>query len=148
MMIRRYTGADWTAVRDIHNLCKPDESRGSVDPSAILSLEKDAPMLVLFCRSDIVVATEADSIVGFAGTIGSYISWLCVHPEHRRRGVATTLLQSVLDSVTGPATLNVFARNDAARRLYERFGFVVDKEFVGNFNGHDVDVVRLRHDPE
>jgi ribosomal protein S18 acetylase RimI-like enzyme len=81
-----------------------------------------------------------------AGTIGNYISWLCVHSKHRRKGVATALLHAVLKGMTGPATLNVFARNEAARRLYEGFGFVVDKEFVGSFNGHHVDVVRLRRD--
>ncbi len=142
--LRPYTGADWNAVRDLHNLCKPDEVRGSVDASAIRPLEEDAPMLVMFCRSTITVAVEADAIVGVAGTIGTYISWLSVHPDHRRTGVGTTLLQSVLAGMTEPATLNVFTRNDAARRLYERLGFVVDHEFIGDFNGHAVDVVRLQ----
>lgn len=145
VQLRPYTGADWTAVRDIHNLCKPDEVHGSVDPSAIVPLEQDAPMLVMFCRSDITVALDAGVVVGLAGTIGNYVSWLCVHPDHRRKGVATALLHAVLSAMTGPATLNVFARNDSARRLYERLGFVVEEEFIGTFSGHPVDVVRLRY---
>jgi ribosomal protein S18 acetylase RimI-like enzyme len=144
LTLRPYTGADWTAVRDIHDLCKPDETRGSADPSAIVPFEQDAPMLVMFCRSTISVALDGDAIVGVAGTIGHYVSWLCVHPEHRRKGVATALLRSVLAGMTGPTSLNVFARNHGARRLYERLGFVVVQEFVGDFNGHPVDVVRLR----
>jgi ribosomal protein S18 acetylase RimI-like enzyme len=117
-----------------------------VDAAAILPFEQDAPKLVMFCRSSIVVAADGEQVVGFAGTIGSYISWLCVHPAHRVKGVATALLRVLLDGIEGQARLNVFARNTAARPLYEQFGFVVEKEFVGNFNGHEVDVVRLRLD--
>lgn len=146
--LRPYTGADWTAVRDIHDLCKPDETRGSVDPSAVLPFESDAPMLVMFCRSAVTIAVDNDVVVGFAGTIGNYVSWLCVHPEHRRRSVATILLQVALSGVTGPATLNVFARNEPARRLYERLGFFVEQEFIGDFNGQAVDVVRLRRETD
>jgi [ribosomal protein S18]-alanine N-acetyltransferase len=146
LTLRRYTGADWAAVRDIHDRCKVDEIRGSIDSAAIVPFEQDPPTLVMFCRSDIVVATDSQEILGFTGTIGNYISWLCVHPTHRRRGVGTTLLRQTLAGIRGPATLNVFARNEPARRLYARIGFVVEHEFVGNFNGQPVDVVRLRFD--
>ena len=146
LRLRPYTGSDWIAARDIHNLCKPDEVRGSADADAILPFDQDAPMLVMFCRSDITVAVDDGVVIGVTGTIGNYVSWLCVHPDHRRKGVATTLLHAVLAGMTGPATLNVFARNDAARRLYERLGFVVERAFIGSFNGRDVDVVTLRRD--
>jgi hypothetical protein len=32
MTIRPYMDSDWEAVRDIYDLSKPDEMRGSVDP--------------------------------------------------------------------------------------------------------------------
>ncbi|MGE0448017.1 MAG: N-acetyltransferase family protein [Vicinamibacterales bacterium] len=144
MTIRPYHPADWTAVRGIHDLCKPDEMRGSVDLAAIVPLEADAATLVLFARSAIVVAEDGGHVVGFAGTIGSYISWVCVHPGQRRRGVATRLLDHVLEQVPPPATLNVSKNNEPARRLYERMGFVLDSDFVGKFNGHDVAVLKLR----
>lgn len=144
MVIRPYRPDDWPAVRDIHDLCKPDEMRGSVDLEAIIPIEEDEATLVLFARSSIVVADEAGGIAGFAGTIGSYISWLCVHPAHRRRRVATRLLRHLLDSIGEGATLNVSKHNGPARRLYEQMGFVIDADFVGTFNGREVPVLKLR----
>ena len=58
-----------------------------------------------------------------------HINNLAVLPEFRRAGVASMLLQRVLDEGTGlgarRATLEVRRSNDAARLLYERFGFRV-----------------------
>jgi [ribosomal protein S18]-alanine N-acetyltransferase len=56
-----------------------------------------------------------------------HINNLAVAPEHRRRGVATALLGFVLNEAqklaVRRATLEVRRSNDAARHLYERFGF-------------------------
>jgi ribosomal-protein-alanine N-acetyltransferase len=56
-----------------------------------------------------------------------HINNLAVAPEHRRRGVATALLRFVLNEAhkfdVRRATLEVRRSNDAARHLYERFGF-------------------------
>jgi ribosomal-protein-alanine N-acetyltransferase len=56
-----------------------------------------------------------------------HINNLAVAPEHRRRGVATALLGFVLNEAhklgVHRATLEVRRSNDAARHLYERFGF-------------------------
>ncbi len=58
-----------------------------------------------------------------------HINNLAVHPDWRRRGVATRLLDVVLAEAAAAgaprATLEVRRSNDAARRLYERFGFHV-----------------------
>ena len=56
-----------------------------------------------------------------------------VRPAFHRRGVATLLMQSAMETLRSGefsgraifATLNVTAGNDSARRLYERFGFTV-----------------------
>lgn len=56
-----------------------------------------------------------------------HINNLAVAPEHRRCGVATALLGFVLNEArklgVHRATLEVRRSNDAARHLYERFGF-------------------------
>jgi [ribosomal protein S18]-alanine N-acetyltransferase len=56
-----------------------------------------------------------------------HINNLAVDPAWRRRGVAGTLLAHVLraaaDEGANRATLEVRRSNEAARRLYERFGF-------------------------
>ena len=47
----------------------------------------------------------------------------------------------------GAVTLNVGPWNLAARRLYDDFGFVTAREFIGTFNGHEVAVLTLVYDP-
>lgn len=58
------------------------------------------------------------------GEIGA----MFVRDRFRRRGVANLLMQSAMEWLKGrvlAATLTVNAKNDEARRLYERFGFTV-----------------------
>lgn len=80
------------------------------------------------------VARDADgTAVGFCSfwriLDELHINNLAVLPAQRRTGVASALLQFVLreGAKLGArrATLEVRRSNDAARRLYERFGFAV-----------------------
>ena len=56
-----------------------------------------------------------------------HINNLAVLPAHRRRGIGTSLLMSVLEEGARlgarRATLEVRRSNEVARRLYERLGF-------------------------
>jgi GNAT superfamily N-acetyltransferase len=60
----------------------------------------------------------------------NWIRWLAVRPDARRKGVGAALLHSVLHRWPGPCTISLatFGADNpaglAARRLYERFGFV------------------------
>ena len=58
-----------------------------------------------------------------------HINNLAVRPEYRARGFGSALLLHALDDGlrhgAGRATLEVRRSNEAARRLYERFGFRV-----------------------
>src|SRR3989442_15038389 len=118
MQIRAYCSADWTAVRKIYDLSKPDELRNVVDASVIPPLDADPEMKVLFHDSQIFVAEEAGLVVGFVGTLGSSISWLFVHPNHRRKGVARAFVRKVIGHLDGPITLNVATTKKAAPKLY------------------------------
>jgi len=146
-MIRSYDPADWSAVRTIYDIAKPDEIRGSVPLDLILALDDDPEMLALFRASEIIVAEVEGEVAGFAGNKGNYIAWLFVHPHHRRRGIASALIRSVVARLDGVATLNVATGNTAARQLYERLGFVIEHQFEGRFRGHPCNVMRLRHEP-
>ena len=58
-----------------------------------------------------------------------HINTLAVHPDRRRQGLASVLLAHVLADAAArgadKATLEVRESNEAARRLYDRFGFTV-----------------------
>ena len=146
MTIRPYEASDWDAVRDIYDLAKPDEMRGGVDFQTIVPLSEDPARLAGFRDSTILVAEDAKRVVGFAGHSGNYISWLFVHPAHRRHGVARTLLKEIMGHLRGLITLNVGRWNQGARKLYGDLGFVVVREFIGTFNGHDVEVLTLAYE--
>ena len=130
-------------MREIYDLSKPDEMRGSVDPSVILPLERDEARLADFHATQMLVVGIDGEVVGFAGYRGNYISWLFVHPRYRRRGVATALASAILDKLNGEVELNLAATNDAARGLYTALAFRVKREFEGEFEGVPVRVVRM-----
>jgi ribosomal protein S18 acetylase RimI-like enzyme len=146
MPIRSYCADDWPAVREIYDLSKPDELRGVLEPSAIPHLDVDPEMLALFRNSQIVVMEQSNRVIGFGGIRGSTITWLFVHPQYRRKGVGAELVRALLTRIEGPVTLNVVADNLAARRLYERLGFAVEREFLGKFKGHECRAAKLRYD--
>jgi [ribosomal protein S18]-alanine N-acetyltransferase len=77
--------------------------------------------------------TEAGQVIGFCSfwrvLDELHINNLAVLPEHRRSGIGTDLLLRVLadGAVLGAkrATLEVRRSNEAAQKLYEKFGFTV-----------------------
>ncbi|WP_419657318.1 GCN5-related N-acetyltransferase [Desulfosarcina variabilis str. Montpellier] len=144
MEIRQYTDKDWREVEEIYNLSKPDEMRGSVDLQALIRLQEDPNMIKLFQDSEIIVMEENDKIIGFAGNKGNYISWLFVHPNHRRKNVARALLNKMLSTLKGSIVLNVAQNNEAANNLYKSLGFRIEKKFIGNFNGFESKAMTLK----
>ena len=144
MKLRPYRDEDWPAVCEIYDLAKPEELAGVVMLEAIPPLEADLSMRKLFAESVITVAELSATLVGFSGSRGSFITWLFVHPKFRKCGVAGALLRELLASLDRPVVLNVASSNVPARTLYGRFGFQVEREFVGNFHGTPCAVARLR----
>jgi ribosomal protein S18 acetylase RimI-like enzyme len=143
MNVRPYRDEDWPVVCEVYDLSKPEELAGIVAPETIFPLNSDVSMKKLFGESTIWVAELESRPVGFAGTRGSMITWLFVHPGSRRTGVASALLRQVLASLERPVALNVASNNTRARTLYEKFGFLVEREFMGNFQGMPCSVARL-----
>lgn len=70
-------------------------------------------------------------VVGYGGVMTvageAHITTLVVAPDLRRRGIAAVLLEALLERAVArgatAATLEVRTSNEAARRLYRRFGF-------------------------
>lgn len=143
MRIRPYRPSDWQSVCAIWNRAKVDEFRGEVDLAAIVPLESDAQMQASFRRSEVLVAELGDEVVGFGGREGSVIGWLFVHPEHRRRGVASRLMIELLAHIDGAAELMVLRGNAAAIALYRGFGFAVTASVATSHNGYPVEALRM-----
>ncbi|MCP4104960.1 MAG: GNAT family N-acetyltransferase, partial [Desulfobacteraceae bacterium] len=134
---------DWKDVVNIYNLSKPDELRGSVNLQALIPLEDDKNSIKQFHESEILVAEVNNQIAGFGGNKGNCISWLFVHPNYRRKGVAQLILNQILETLEGTVKLNVAKNNLAAKTLYTKLGFIVEREFEGNYNGYKSQAMTL-----
>lgn len=78
-----------------------------------------------------LVALDGHLVVGFCGLMviadEGHITNIAVHPDHRRRSIASRLMlatmrRAVAEELSG-VTLEVRAGNVAAQELYRRFGF-------------------------
>jgi ribosomal-protein-alanine N-acetyltransferase len=99
---------------------------------------------------------EAGELVGYM-IISRYVdAWhvmnIAVGPEHRRRGVATMLLERLFELTAGDDrrgyTLEVRVSNDGAIRLYERLGFKARGVRRGYYTDNREDALIMWRDPE
>jgi ribosomal protein S18 acetylase RimI-like enzyme len=61
------------------------------------------------------------------------VSGVCTHPDHRGQGLASRLINRVVDDILRDGLtpfLHVDASNDGARAAYEKLGFVVRRELT------------------
>ena len=78
-----------------------------------------------------LVALEGDRLVGYAGLCAypdeAFVQTLAVDESVQGKGIGALLLQALLDEAARrrkpSVSLEVRADNDAAQRLYARFGF-------------------------
>ena len=86
---------------------------------------------------DIFLVFDEQEILGFliavccARNIRATIMKMAVHPEHRRKGIATTLLNQVLEILKEKKIIDVCLNVEIIRKpaiaLYEKFGFQITK---------------------
>ncbi|MBQ3662050.1 MAG: ribosomal protein S18-alanine N-acetyltransferase [Firmicutes bacterium] len=122
MIIRRATADDVDRIAEMEKVCFPEEpwSRDMVaaefsglNPTRYFAAEEDG------------------RIVAYAGVWvippEGYITNVAVLPEYRRRGVASQVLQTMIDECLAEGvtdiTLEVRVSNDPAIALYRSFGF-------------------------
>ena len=82
---------------------------------------------IVFTRHSVRLADVDGEIIGFAARDGAWLMNLYVKPGWTGRGVGSKLLEAVLIEAAGATPmlrLHTFARNEGARRFYERQGFV------------------------
>jgi [ribosomal protein S18]-alanine N-acetyltransferase len=117
--VRRLTYADLPQVVAIERLAFP-----APWSLAMFVLELSKPSGIC------LVGTDDDEVVGYLVCSRYETVWhvmnVSVHPERRRRGIATRLMRELLDRLPGPdeqLTLEVRPSNEPALKLYEAFGF-------------------------
>ena len=142
--IRNYKDSDWNQVCEIYDLSKPDEMGDLVNSNLIAPLARDDRMLCYFKESKIWVDENKNQIRGFIGLKGDVISWLFVHPKHRRQGIAKKLLTKLIEECNHTLKLNVTKNNLAALSLYLNFGFDVYEEFEGEMYGQKIPAARMK----
>jgi [ribosomal protein S18]-alanine N-acetyltransferase len=100
--------------------------------------------------------TETDELLGYL-IISRYVdAWhvmnVAVAPEHRRRKIATSLLDRLFELTAGDGqrgyTLEVRVSNDVAIRLYERAGFKPRGIRRGYYTDNREDALIMWRDPE
>jgi len=145
MSIRNYKSEDFERLVEIYNLSKSDEFSGEASIFEVIPLTEDKQMLKLFEESKIFVY-EKGSILGFAGHKENYISWLFVHPDHRGNKIGKLLISHILSNLRGVVALNVAHSNLAAKKLYQKLGFTVKKEFEGKYQDKPIIVNRMEYE--
>ncbi len=134
--VRPYAPADWEAIVDIHDTARMDELRSSVGVEAFLDLASTYESEGLFA-GEVWVAELDGQVAGFLALSDDEVTWTYVHPRFYRRGVGTALLRQVTEGSARRLELTVLDGNVAARRLYERAGFVVEETRTGPLVGNE-----------
>ncbi|HEX2127740.1 MAG TPA: ribosomal protein S18-alanine N-acetyltransferase [Solirubrobacterales bacterium] len=118
LAVRRLVYGDLPAVLAIER-----RSFGTPWSLAMFVLELSKPSGICLCVS------SGDSIAGYLVCSRYADVWhlmnIAVAPDHRRRGIATLLMESLFEQAGEDArfTLEVRTSNSAAIAMYERFGF-------------------------
>jgi len=139
-LVRRVEISDAARVQALERECFPDPY-----PAYLLD------DLIKNEREHFFVAVDSGEIVGYSvasatGREGHVVS-VAVHPSHRRQGIGTDLVSTVLrelakDGVTG-IHLEVRIGNVAAISFYERLGFQARSQMKGYYaDGEDALVMR------
>jgi ribosomal-protein-alanine N-acetyltransferase len=117
--IRRLTYADLPQVTAIERRCFPTPWSLAM---FVLELSKPSGICLAATRDGVVVGY----LVCSRYDVVWHVMNVSVDPEHRRSGIATSLLAELLERIADPAaqlTLEVRDSNRGAIALYERLGF-------------------------
>jgi ribosomal-protein-alanine N-acetyltransferase len=144
--LRRLSMRDLTAIEEIERRSYPTPWSRSMFASELAK-----PSSICLGAFDL----ETDELVGYL-VISRYVdAWhvmnVAVTPEHRRRGIATTLLERLFELTAGRGrrgyTLEVRVSNTDAIRLYEQLGFRPRGVRRGYYTDNREDALIMWKDP-
>ncbi|HEX7627396.1 MAG TPA: N-acetyltransferase [Candidatus Methanoperedens sp.] len=132
------TREDLDALLSLENICFKEETFPG----------RQLQYLLLKAKSMVLVTEIESNIIGSMiillrkNILNARIYSLNVHPEHRRKGVASSLMETAFDILKEKGykkiTLEVGINNHIAQNLYQSMGFIVDKKLFNYYtNGDD-----------
>lgn len=136
MIIREYIETDWPYLCEIHDLARIDELTGSVDLAAFLTLEQTYESEGLFA-GEVWVACIEEVPVGFVAFANNELTWLYVHPNQYKKGIARALLQKAIEQCDSNISTEVLSGNKSALRLYLSEGFKIKSVKKGKLTGNE-----------
>ena len=97
------------------------------DPWSVNSIASELENRLAFW----LVAVEEDQVIGYVGSqtvLGETdMMNIAIHPDHRKRGIATELIEALIRGLTERGShslmLEVRASNEPAKALYTKMGF-------------------------
>ena len=132
MIIRKMTTEDYNDVYDLWMSCVGMELNNLDDSKE--GIDKFIPR-----NPDTCLVAEKDSSIVGAIMVGSdgrrgYIYHTAVHPDFRRQGIASKLVDSAIRKLSAlglnKVALVVFDRNDTGNSFWESQGFTVRNDLV------------------
>ncbi len=103
------------------------------------------------CNNHFLVAEKEGKMVGFAeytkilpdGSVHLHAIYL--DPDYLRQGIGSALIRFAMENFDANImTLHVVRQNERAIRFYEKTGFKAVDEFVEDWNGHPLHMIRMR----
>ncbi|HGL6717457.1 GNAT family N-acetyltransferase [Burkholderia contaminans] len=127
LILRRAISDDAAEVADVY--LRSRNTLASYAPLAHSEAAvRDWVANMLVPSGNVTVAVNDNRIVGMAAhVVTDGVAWLdqlYVHPEFRRQGIGSALLESVKSQTVGKLQLYTFQMNRDAAAFYERQGFV------------------------
>lgn len=90
-----------------------------------------------------VLASDANTLIGFMGLSGNSLEAMFLDPEHLRAGHGRRLVAHARQ-LKGALTVDVNEQNPAARRFYEACGFVVVGRSALDSTGRPFPLLHMR----
>lgn len=134
MVIRAYQAEDLNAVVTIMD-------QGRKQELANVGLEryavpfKQAPYFSYFFEANVFVAEIDQKVVGVVSFTTDNLGFLYISKALQGKGIGGKLLDFALKKMTRPATINVFTKNIAAKKLYQSRGFKLSERIQDDWDG-------------
>ncbi len=145
VVIRPYVTSDIVAVSEIYRQSRPYEFTGELPHDfSFHALTREPDVMAMFVQSIVFVLEEDRVVKGFIGYVHDYIAWLYVHPDFHGQRVGCRLLMYVLAQLKDkPVRLSLVQSNQVARDFYESFGFSEVGTFGFEFQGKQLQGIRM-----